>query len=74
MPDQRARVALLCLTLILFIVIGSDGGPRKKNTQTICINQAEFQVVLYLTVQIYLEQNLSCLTHSCPFLCWGAPY
>lgn len=32
------------------------------------INQAEFQVFLYLTVQIHLEQNHSCQTHSCPFV------
>lgn len=38
-PDLRARVTSLWQNVILFIVIGCDGGPRKKkakNAKAIC--------------------------------------
>lgn len=74
-PDPGARVASLWLNFLLFIVTGSDGGLRKKKPHKLfAINQTAFQVVLYLTVQIYLEQNILCQTPSCPFLWWRAPY
>lgn len=64
-PDLRARVASLWLIFILFIVIGSDGGPREKehtsylqltrqSFRCFCISQHKFILSRIFHVKLIL--------------------